>query len=109
MGDTGHIELDDLRDKLSVKRNGVVLNRKVVSLLAEFAVSTLEVVDEKELMDLGPDGLEAAIGEAWDSEDVPRAFVSSHQAGLPLFAQGRRIRIWSRYAPLHARRWWKAS
>ena len=38
MGDTGHIALDDLKAKLSVKRNGVVLNRKVVSLLAEFAV-----------------------------------------------------------------------
>ena len=88
MGDTGHIELDDLRDKLSAKRNGVVLNRKVVSLLSEFAVSTLEVVDEKELLDLGPDGLEAAIGEAWDKEDVPLAFVSSLQAwAAPLRAK----------------------
>ena len=88
MGDTGHIALDDLKEKLSVKRNGVVLNRKVVSLLSEFAVSTLEVVDEKELLDLGPDGLEAAIGEAWDKEDVPLAFVSSLQAwAAPLRAK----------------------
>ena len=79
MGGTGHIELDDLKDKLSAERNGVVLNRKVVALLAEFAVSTLEVVDDKELLDLGPDGLEAALGEAWDSENVPRAFVASLQ------------------------------
>ena len=67
------------RTSFQLKRNGVVLNRKVVALLAEFAVSTLEVVDEKELLDLGPDGLEAAVGEVWDSENVPRAFVASLQ------------------------------
>ena len=80
-GGTGHIELDDLKDKLSAERNGVALNRKVVALLAEFAVSTLEVVDEKELLDLGPDGLEAAVGEAWDSENVPRGERRSAASG----------------------------
>ena len=65
--DTGHITVKDLYDRLSRKRNGIALNEKVRSMLSEFAVSTLEVVDEAELLDLGEDGLEAALSEAWDS------------------------------------------
>ena len=78
--DTGHITFEDLYDRLSRKRNGIALNEKVRSLLSAFAVSTLEVVDEAELLDLGEDGLEAALSEAWDSEKVPNAFVRQLQA-----------------------------
>ena len=78
--DTGHITFEDLYDRLSRKRNGIALNEKVRSLLSAFAVSTLEVVDEAELLDVGEDGLEAALSEAWDSEKVPNAFVRQLQA-----------------------------
>ena len=89
--DTGHISFDDLHDRLCVRRNGILLNSKIRRPLAAFAVSTLEVVDEAELLELGDDGLEAALMEAMETDKISNVYVRQLQAWAAPITPGKGI------------------